>query len=126
MTKIRLLASSLFVVGWLFLFGPSVAYAEDVPPPAEQVVVSPAQVAVNTAIATATVEVAQAAQASDTATATIAAAVQAVTTSNTAVTAATTAVTTAVAAVSEVANTAPVVATATVVTQDVTTVGYCK
>jgi len=45
--------------------------------PSEQVVVSPAQAAVNTALATATTEVAQAAQASDTATATIATAVQA-------------------------------------------------
>ena len=82
-------------MGWLFLFSPSFANANEPPAPSEQVVVSPAQQAVNTAIATATVEVAQAAQASDTATATIATAVQAVTTSNTAVTAATTAVTAA-------------------------------
>ncbi len=83
--KIKYFLTSLFVIGWLFLFSPNFANANEPPAPAEQVVVSPAQQAVNTAIATATTEVAQAAQASNTATVAIATAVQAVTASNTAV-----------------------------------------
>ena len=113
-----MLLGSILCITVFSIMSPDSARAAD---NQEQVVVSPAQQAVDTAIATAVAEVTQAAQASDTATATIATAVEAVTTSNTAVATATTAVTTAVAAVAEVANTAPVVATATVVTQDVTT-----
>ena len=67
------------------------AHADEVPTPAEQVVVSPAQQAVDTALAIATTEVTQAISASDTATVTVATAVQAVNTSNAAVTAADTA-----------------------------------
>jgi len=60
-------------MGWFFILGPSLAYADDpIPAAPEQVVVSPAQQAVNTALSTAVIEVTQAAQASDTATATVA------------------------------------------------------
>lgn len=74
--KFQYFLTSLFIVGWLFLFGPSYSYADNVPSGSEQVVVSPAQQAVNTALATATTEVAQAVAASDTATATVTAAMQ--------------------------------------------------
>ena len=48
-----------FLVGlWLILSPINHAHADEVPAPAEQVVVSPAQQAVNTALATATTEVA--------------------------------------------------------------------
>ena len=90
--KLKYFLTSLFIIGWLFLFSPNFANANEPPAPSEQVVVSPAQQAVNTAIATATIEVAQAAAASDTATVTIATAVESVTASNAAVAAATTAV----------------------------------
>jgi hypothetical protein len=92
----------LFLTLWMLISPVDHAHANDVPPPAEQVVVSPAQQAVNTALDTAATEVAQAEAASDTATATIETAVQAVTTSNTAVTIANTAVTEAITAVAEV------------------------
>jgi len=59
-------------VGWLFIFGPTTSYAEEPPAPSEQVVVSPAQQAVNETLATATVEVQQAIASTDTATAAIA------------------------------------------------------
>jgi hypothetical protein len=58
-------------VGWLFIFGPTTSYAEEPPAPSEQVVVSPAQQAVNQALATATTEVQQAIASTDTATAAI-------------------------------------------------------
>jgi hypothetical protein len=61
--KLKYFLTSLFIIGWLFLFSPNFANANEPPAPAEQVVVSPAQQAVNTAIATATTEVAQAAAA---------------------------------------------------------------
>ena len=99
--KLQYFLTSLFIVGWLFFIGPSYAWATD-QGGQEQVVVSPAQQAVNDALATATTEVAQAVLASETATSTITTAVQAVTASNTAVSAATTAVTAAITAVSEV------------------------
>ena len=51
--------ASLFVTGWLFFIGPSYAWATD-NGGQEQVVVSPAQQAVNDAITTATTEVGQA------------------------------------------------------------------
>jgi len=69
--RARYLLTSLIVVGWLFIFGPTASYADEPPAPAEQVVVSPAQQAVNTALATATTEVQQAIAATDTATALI-------------------------------------------------------
>ena len=72
--KLKLLLASLFVTGWLFFIGPSYAWATG-DSSQEQVVVSPAQQAVNTALATATTEVQQAIAATDTATATIAIAV---------------------------------------------------
>jgi len=99
--KLKYFLASLFVTGWLFFIGPSYAWATD-QGGQEQVVVSPAQQAVNDALVTATTEVAQAVSASETATATITTAVEAVTASNTAVSAATTAVTAATTAVSEV------------------------
>ena len=56
--------STLLLSATLYILGQSFAYAEEAAPPApEQVVVSPAQEAVNTALATATVEVTQAAAA---------------------------------------------------------------
>ena len=58
-------------MGWLFIFGPTTSYAEEPPAPSEQVVVSPAQQAVNQALATATTEVQQAIASTDTATAAI-------------------------------------------------------
>ena len=118
--KLKYFLTSLFIIGWLFLFGPNVAYGDEVPAPAEQVVISPAQQAVNTALITATSEVSQAVAASDTATVTVATAVQAVTTSNTAVSAANTAVSFATAAVAEVSNVSTAIETATAVTQTVT------
>jgi hypothetical protein len=57
--KLKLFLAGLFVTGWLFFIGPSYAWATD-NGGQEQVVVSPAQQAVNTAIATATTEVQQA------------------------------------------------------------------
>jgi len=65
--KLKLFIAGLFVTGWLFFVGPSYAHAtENINQ--EQVVVSPAQQAVNTAIATATTEVQQAIAATDSAT----------------------------------------------------------
>ena len=58
-------------MGWLFIFGPTTSYAEEPPAPSEQVVVSPAQQAVNEALATANTEVQQAIASTDTATAAI-------------------------------------------------------
>jgi hypothetical protein len=72
--KLKLFLASLFVTGWLFFIGPSYAWATD-NGGQEQVVVSPAQQAVNSALATATTEVQQATAATDTATATIVTAV---------------------------------------------------
>ncbi len=72
--KLKLFLASLFVTGWLFFIGPSYAWATD-SSGQEQVVVSPAQQAVDTALATAATEVQQAIAATDTATATIAVAV---------------------------------------------------
>ena len=57
--KLKYFLASLFVTGWLFFIGPSYAWATD-NGGQEQVVVSPAQQAVNDAIATATTEVQQA------------------------------------------------------------------
>jgi len=71
--KIKLFLASLFVTGWLFFIGPSYAWATD-ESNQEQVVISPAQQAVNEALATATTEVQQAIAATDTATITIIAA----------------------------------------------------
>ena len=72
--KLKLFLASLFVTGWLFFIGPSYAWATD-NGGQEQVVVSPAQQAVNSALATATTEVQQAIAATDTATATVVTAV---------------------------------------------------
>ena len=68
--KLKYFLASLFVTGWLFFIGPSYAWATD-ESNQEQVIISPAQQAVNTAIATATTEVQQAIAATDTATATV-------------------------------------------------------
>jgi len=57
--KLKYFLASLFVTGWLFFIGPSYAWATD-NGGQEQVVVSPAQQAVNDAITTATTEVGQA------------------------------------------------------------------
>ena len=57
--KLKLFLAGLFVTGWLFFIGPSYAWATD-NGGQEQVVVSPAQQAVNDAITTATTEVGQA------------------------------------------------------------------
>jgi hypothetical protein len=57
--KIKFFLLGAFVSGWLFLVGPSVAYGTEVGG-SEQVVVSPAQQAVNTALGVATTEVQQA------------------------------------------------------------------
>lgn len=64
--KIRLLLASLVVTGWLFFVGPTYAWATE-DNGQEQVVVSPAQQAVNTALATATTEVQQAVSATNSA-----------------------------------------------------------
>jgi hypothetical protein len=66
--KLKLFVAGLFVTGWLFFIGPSYAWATD-SSGQEQVVISPAQQAVNTAIATATTEVQQAISATDSSTA---------------------------------------------------------
>ncbi len=57
--KLKLFVASLFVTGWLFFIGPSYAWATD-NGGQEQVVVSPAQQAVNSALGIATTEVQQA------------------------------------------------------------------
>jgi hypothetical protein len=57
--KLGLFFAGLFVTGWLFFIGPSYAWATE-NNNQEQVVVSPAQQAVNSALATATTEVQQA------------------------------------------------------------------
>ena len=57
--KLKYFLASLFVTGWLFFIGPSYAWATG-NGGQEQVVVSPAQQAVNDAITTATTEVGQA------------------------------------------------------------------
>jgi hypothetical protein len=57
--KLKLFLLGAFVSGWLFLVAPSIAYGTE-SGGSEQVVVSPAQQAVNTAIATAAAEVQQA------------------------------------------------------------------
>jgi hypothetical protein len=66
--KLKLFLASLFVTGWLFFIGPSYAWATD-NGGQEQVVVSPAQQAVNTALGVATTEVQQAITATDSSTA---------------------------------------------------------
>jgi hypothetical protein len=66
--KLKYFLASLFVTGWLFFIGPSYAWATD-NGGQEQVVVSPAQQAVNSALATATTEVQQAITATDSSTA---------------------------------------------------------
>ena len=71
--KLKLLLASLFVTGWLFFIGPSYAWATG-DSNQEQVIVSPAQQAVNTAISTATTEVQQAIAATDSATVLVSAA----------------------------------------------------
>ena len=72
--KLKYFLASLFVTGWLFFIGPSYAWATD-NGVQEQVVVSPAQQAVDSALTTATTEVQQSVAATDTATATITVAV---------------------------------------------------
>jgi len=57
--KLKYFLASLFVTGWLFFIGPSYAWATD-QSGQEQVVVSPAQQAVNDALSIATAEVGQA------------------------------------------------------------------
>ena len=57
--KLKLFVAGLFVTGWLFFIGPSYAWATE-QGGQEQVIVSPAQQAVNAAISTATTEVQQA------------------------------------------------------------------
>ena len=66
--KLKYFLASLFVTGWLFFIGPSYAWATD-NGGQEQVVVSPAQQAVNTALGVATTEVQQAIAATDSSTA---------------------------------------------------------
>jgi hypothetical protein len=65
--KIRLFLLGALVSGWLFLVAPTIVYANETGG-SEQVVVSPAQQAVNTALATATTEVQQAVDATASAT----------------------------------------------------------
>ena len=64
--KLKYFLASLFVTGWLFFIGPSYAWATD-NGGQEQVVVSPAQQAVNEALSTATTEVQEAITATETA-----------------------------------------------------------
>jgi hypothetical protein len=66
--KLKYFLASLFVTGWLFFIGPSYAWATD-NGGQEQVVVSPAQQAVDTALGVATTEVQQAIAATDSSTA---------------------------------------------------------
>jgi len=92
--KFKYFLASLFLTGWLFFIGPSYAQATG-GGGQEQVVVSPAQQAVNTALATATTEVQQAIAATDTATATVAVAQTEITQAQTAVSEIAPAITTA-------------------------------
>jgi hypothetical protein len=64
--KFKLFLLGAFVSGWLFLVAPTVAYGTETGG-SEQVIVSPAQQAVNNALATATTEVQQAITATSTA-----------------------------------------------------------
>ena len=64
--KLKYFLASLFVTGWLFFIGPSYAWATE-QGGQEQVVISPAQQAVNDALANATTEVGQAITATETA-----------------------------------------------------------
>ena len=66
--KLKYFLASLFVTGWLFFIGPSYAWATE-QGGQEQVIVSPAQQAVNTALGIANTEVQQAIAATDSSTA---------------------------------------------------------
>jgi hypothetical protein len=66
--KLKYFLASLFVTGWLFFIGPSYAWATE-QGVQEQVIVSPAQQAVNTALGIANTEVQQAIAATDSSTA---------------------------------------------------------
>jgi len=113
--KLKYFLASLFVTGWLFFIGPSYAWATD-QGGQEQVVVSPAQQAVNTAIATATTEVQQAISATDSSTVLVSVAQTELSQAQTAVTQVTQSISTAQTAVNLIDT-----ATATISNIDLTT-----
>ena len=113
--KLKYFLTSLFITGWLFFIGPSYAWATD-QGGQEQVVVSPAQQAVNTAIATATTEVQQAISATDSSTVLVSVAQTELSQAQTAVTQVTQSISTAQTAVNLIDT-----ATATISNIDLTT-----
>ena len=113
--KLKYFLASLFITGWLFFIGPSYAWATD-QGGQEQVVVSPAQQAVNTAIATATTEVQQAISATDSSTVLVSVAQTELSQAQTAVTQVTQSISTAQTAVNLIDT-----ATATISNIDLTT-----
>jgi hypothetical protein len=96
--KLKYFLASLFVTGWLFFIGPSYACATD-NSGQEQVVVSPAQQAVNTALGVATTEVQQAVAATDSSTALVSIAQTELSQAQAAVTQVTQSISTATAAI---------------------------
>ena len=96
--KLKYFLASLFVTGWLFFIGPSYAWATD-NGGQEQVVVSPAQQAVNTALGVATTEVQQAVAATDSSTALVSVAQTELSQAQAAVTQITQSISTATAAI---------------------------
>jgi hypothetical protein len=96
--KLKYFLASLFVTGWLFFIGPSYAWATD-NSGQEQVVVSPAQQAVNTALGVATTEVQQAVAATDSSTALVSIAQTELSQAQAAVTQVTQSISTATAAI---------------------------
>ena len=96
--KLKYFLASLFVTGWLFFIGPSYAWATD-NSGQEQVVVSPAQQAVNTALGVATTEVQQAIAATDSSTALVSVAQTELSQAQAAVTQVTQSISTATAAI---------------------------
>jgi hypothetical protein len=113
--KLKYFLASLFVTGWLFFIGPSYAWATD-NVGQEQVVVSPAQQAVNTALGVATTEVQQAIAATDSSTALVSVAQTELSQAQAAVTQVTQSISTAQTAVNLIDT-----ATATISNIDLTT-----
>ena len=101
--KIKFLLLGAFISGWLFLVSPTFAYAEGTTS-SEQVIISPAQQAVNTALGTATTEVQQAIDATASATIEVQQAQAELSGAQQAVTEVTTSVSTAQTSVNNVQN----------------------
>jgi hypothetical protein len=99
--KIKLFLLGAFFSGWLFLVGPTVAYGNETGG-SEQVIVSPQQQAVNSALSTATTEVQQAINATTAATTAISEAQAEVSSAQSAVSSLSSSVSTAQAALNDI------------------------